>query len=146
MKRTFKQFLESNQRDDWLSLETIEQIWDDANAKVFDGQLEKSKTKFTLEEDLDYINKRFPANEEARNGHIVAYCDKEGSKHILRFCRPMFRDARDLMEVVVHEMVHQAESERIGYLQMCRDPHGEDFFAWAPQVRTYHNMVLKIEQ
>lgn len=151
MKRTFKHFLESQppkgeQKNDWLSLDTIEQIWNDANGKVFDGQLEKSNTKFSLEDDLNYLNKRFPNNEEMRDGNIVAYCDKEGSKYILRFCRPLFRDARDLMEVVVHEMVHQAEAERTTYLQMCREPHGEDFFAWAPQVHTYHNMVLKVEQ
>lgn len=145
--KSFKQFLEDKPheaKDDWLTLESIEQIWKDANHKVFEDQL--SKPKFTLEEDLNYLNKRFPHNEEARSGNIVAYCDKEGSKYILRFCRPMFRDARDLMEVVVHEMVHQAEAERTSYLKMCDDPHGDGFFAWAPIVHTYHNMTLKVHQ
>ena len=152
MKRTFKQFLENQEpekheaRPDWLSKENIEHIWDEANEQVFGGQLNKSWTKISIEDDLEYLNRRFPHNEEKRDGKLVAYCDKEGSKYILRFCGPMLRDARDMMEVTVHEMVHQAEAERIGYLNMCKDPHGPGFFAWADSVHTYHNIVLKEHQ
>jgi hypothetical protein len=142
--KSFKEFLHEQNNDKWLNVETIKEIWEDANDKVFQGQLDKPK--FTLEDDLNYINKRYPHNEEARNGDIVAFCDKEGSKFILRFCKSVIKNPRDLMEVVVHEMVHQAEAERTTYLKMCEDPHGDNFFAWADAVATYHNMVLKVHQ
>lgn len=142
--KSFKEFLKEQSIDNWLSLETIEQIWEDANDKVFQGQLDKPK--FTLEDDLNYLFRRYPDNEEARKGTIVAFCDKEGSKIILRFCGKAIRNARDLMEIVVHEMVHQAEAERTTYLKMHADPHGEDFFAWAGAVSTYHGMKLKVQQ
>ena len=140
MKKSFKEFHESKVVDDWLSLETIEKIWEDANDKVFGGQL--SKPKFTLEDDLNYLTKRFKNTGEEINGSILGYCDKEGSKIILRFSKKI-HTVRELLETVVHEMVHQAEAERTTYLKMHADPHGDDFFAWAPQVKNYHGVDLR---
>lgn len=149
MKRTFKQFLESQAdkqdvRDDWLSLEAIEQIWDDANDKVFGGQLDKSKTKFTLEDDLNYLARRHgpDAMEEAKNGVMLGYCDKVGSYITIRISKKI-KDVKELLEVVVHEMVHQAEAQRTNYLKMLEDPHGEDFLAWADAVGSYHGLNLR---
>lgn len=129
-------------RDDWLSLDTIKQIWNDANEKVFDGQLDMPK--LSLEDDLNYLAKRYgpDAMEEAKNGDMLGYCDKEGSKIILRFSKKI-KNARELLEVVVHEMVHQAEAMRLTWLKMLRDPHGEEFLAWEDRVKKYHNLSLR---
>lgn len=142
MKRTFKQFLESQVIDDWLSLETIEKIWHDANEKVFDGQL--TKPKFSLEDDLNYLARRYgpEAQEEAKHGVMLGYCDKEGSRIILRFSKKI-KDVKELLEVVVHEMVHQAEAERTTWLKMLKDPHGDDFLAWEERISKYHNLSLR---
>jgi hypothetical protein len=140
MKRSFKQFLENQAIDDWLSLETIEKIWDDANEKIFNGQL--TKPKFTLEDDLNYITKRYKTDGEAVDGNILGFCDRVGSRIVLQFSKKI-ANARELLETVVHEMVHQAEAERTTYLKMHADPHGDDFFAWADQVKTYHGLNLR---
>lgn len=129
-------------RDDWLSIDTIKQIWNDANEKVFDSQLDMPK--ISLEDDLNYLAKRYgpDAMEEAKNGDMLGYCDKEGSKIILRFSKKI-KNARELLEVVVHEMVHQAEAMRLTWLKMLRDPHGEEFLAWEDRVKKYHNLSLR---
>jgi hypothetical protein len=128
--------------DDWLSLDTIKKIWHDANDKVFDDEL--TMPKLTLEDDLNYLARRFgpDAQEESKHGDMLGYCDKEGSRIILRFSKKI-RNVNELLETVVHEMVHQAEAERIGWLKMLRDPHGEEFLAWEDRVKKYHNVSLR---
>ena len=140
MKRSFKQFLESQPIDNWLSLETIEKIWEDANEKIFGGHL--TKPKFSLEDDLNYITKRYKTDGEEKDGHILGFCDRVGSRIVLQFSKKI-ANARELLETVVHEMVHQAEAERTTYLKMHADPHGDDFFAWADAVHAYHHLDLR---
>ena len=142
MKLTFKTYLESQAIDDWLSIDSIEKIWHDANGKIFDSELKLPK--FSLEDDLNYLAKRFgpDAHEESKHGDMLGYCDREGSRIILRFSKKI-RTARELLEVVVHEMVHQAEAERTTWLKMLKDPHGEEFLSWEEKVSKYHNLSLR---
>lgn len=142
MKKSFKQFHESNHEviDNWLTIESIQKIWEDANNKVFGGQL--TKPKFSLEDDLNYLSKRYKTDGEETNGYILGYCDKEGSNIILRFSRHI-STIRELLEVVVHEMVHQAEAQSSTWLKMLKDPHGEKFLSWEGEVSKYHNLSLR---
>lgn len=142
MKKSFKQFHESKHEviDNWLSLESIEKIWEDANDKVFGGQL--TKPKFSLEDDLNYLTRRFKTDGEEVDGHILGYCDRVGSRILLQFSKKI-KDPEQLVETVVHEMVHQAEAERTSYLKMLADPHGDDFFAWEDACKKYHNVNLR---
>jgi len=141
MKRTFKQFLESQPekfepKDDWLSLDSIKQIWADVNTKIF-GNL--NEPEFTLEADLDYL---VPVENRPENAHIMGYCDNKGANGItLRFCERI-KDVKELINVVVHEMVHQALAQRHGYDEMCDIDHGDQFMAFAKIVKRYHGVNL----
>jgi hypothetical protein len=133
--KSFKEFL-SERQSYKVNLHDIKAVWEDANSKIF-GSLKAPE--FTLEDDLDYL---VPEKDRLPNAHILGYTDQKGSDGIiLRFCKRI-NHQRELIEVVVHEMVHQDLARRHGYAEMCEIGHGSDFMAYAKIVKKYHNIIL----
>jgi len=135
--KTFKQFLAERQSNYTVRLDDIKAVWQDINTKLFEDEL--NTPKFTLEDDLNYL-----APEEKRpseHAYILGYTDHDSSGVVLRFCKRI-ENPREMIEVVAHEMVHQALAERYGYDEMLRVGHGPRFMRYGVLLKKYHNIVL----
>jgi hypothetical protein len=140
MKKSFKQFLSEKSTTEF-SIHDIEQVWEDINTKIFDGNLKRPK--FRLEDDLNYlVPKEFHPGPDA---HILGFCNQVNDKIVLQFSKEIYNAAkpmREMIEVVAHEMVHQDLAQIHGYKEMCEIDHGPEFMAYAPRIKNYYNIIL----
>ena len=135
-----KQLLESFH----YTLADVKRLWTEINQVCFDGEL--TEPKIFIEPDLSHLvdeetMKRI--QQKHGNADIMGFCDEDPESHdiVLLFLDDM-ADGQELMQVVAHEMVHQALAEKHGYEQMKRLGHGPEFMAYAEQIKKYHNANL----
>ncbi len=126
------------------TVDDVRRLWVEINQVCFDGEL--TEPKIFIESDLAHLIDE-PTREKIRKQHgdvdIMGYCDQDPETHdiVLLFLDDM-ADGRELLQIVAHEMVHQALAEKHGYDQMRRFGHGPEFKAYAPLIKKYHNAKL----
>lgn len=127
-----------------FSLNDVKQLWREINHVCFEGDLHEPL--ILIEEDLAHLltpeQQRIMADRFG-TGQILGYCDEdpETGEVVLLFCSDM-DDARELVAVVAHEMVHQALAEKHGYRGMLKVGHGPEFMGYAADIKKYHNTKL----
>ena len=122
----------------------VERLWKEINDVCFDGELHKPM--ILIEEDLNHL---VPSSwkDTDKDGQCLGYCDldpdPEDNPHdiVLLFSHKI-DNAKELVEVVAHEMVHQALAEKHGYRGMLKIGHGSEFMAYKDAVKKYHNTTL----
>lgn len=126
------------------TLPDVKRLWTEINQVCFDGEL--TEPKIFIEPDLSHLIDEATMErirEKHGNADIMGYCDEDPDTHevVLLFLDDM-ADGHELMQVVAHEMVHQALAEKYDYDQMRRIGHGPEFMSYAEKIRKYHNAKL----
>jgi hypothetical protein len=141
----FKQFMEdAQQRPFDFNVNDVKQLWREINRVSFGGKLHEPP--IYVEPTLNHLLNPAQAQQmadEFGSGEILGYCDEdpETGEVVLLFNADM-RTASELMDVVAHEMVHQALAQEYGYVGMLKAGHGPKFMAYAPAIAKYHGVKL----
>jgi hypothetical protein len=117
-------------------------LWNEINEVCFDGTL-RPPVRIVIESDLSHmLNGRLHELDDGTGGGIAGYCDLDNDtgQEVLLLLDDM--NARELMEVLAHEMVHQHLAQTLGYTNMCRTGHTELFNSYAPKIHKYYGINL----
>ena len=118
----------------------VKRLWREINHTCFNGDL--TEPPIYLEQDLNHLVPKAYADKFG-GGDALGYCDEDPeSKEIVLLISTKVESPRELMEVVGHEMVHQALAEKHGYVGMLKVGHGAEFMSYAPAIKKYYNMTL----
>ena len=116
-----------------FTLAQVRQLWRELNATSFNGDL--TEPLILIEQDLDHMVPPGYADKFG-GGDVLGFCDEDPeSKELVLLLSMKINDAVELMEVVAHEMVHQALAEEHGYQQMLRIGHGTAFMSYALAIK-----------
>ena len=118
----------------------VKRLWREINHTCFDGEL--TEPPIYIEQDLNHlVPKQY--TDKFGGGDALGYCDEDPeTKEIVLLISTKVESARELMEVLAHEMVHQALAEKHGYIGMLKVGHGAEFMSYAPAIKKYYNMKL----
>ena len=123
-----------------FDLNQVGQLWADINKVCFNNKL--NKPPIYIEPDLNHLVPPEYADKFG-SGDVLGYCDEDPeTKEIVLLVAAKMHTAIELMQVVAHEMVHQALAEKYGYQKMLQIGHGQEFIEYANSVKKYHNTVL----
>lgn len=116
-------------------------LWNEINDTCFDGEL-RPPLRIVIESDLQHLLDRKHELDEGQGGGVAGYCDidPDTEQEVILLVDDM--DARELMEVMAHEMVHQHLAQTHGYLNMCRLGHAAVFESYAPRIARYYGIKL----
>ena len=116
-------------------------VWKEINQVCFDGEL--SEPKIFLDNDLSHLVDDPKYFDRFENGQIIGYCDEDPDDHeiVLLFWNGL-SDPREMIQVVAHEMVHQALAEKYSYEKMLKLGHGPEFMSYSNTIKAYHNIEL----
>ena len=118
----------------------VKRLWREINHTCFDGEL--TEPPIYIEQDLNHLVPKQYADKFGE-GDALGYCDEDPeTKEIVLLISTKVESARELMEVLAHEMVHQALAEKHGYIGMLKVGHGAEFMSYAPAIKKYYNMKL----
>lgn len=131
-----------------FSPRAIAKLWDMLNTVCFDGLLKKPIIVLQDEDDMQV------RVEDFMHDHGIAHVDQKdrstmglvlwdyGKARAIILINKAIVNPRELMLVLVHEMVHQALAESEGYIAMCKIGHGTKFKAFKEQVARYKGLYL----
>lgn len=126
------------------SVADVKRLWNEINNISFDGTL--NVPKIFLESNFDHL---VPAEYLAfvrktnPNAEIMGFCDEDPEDHdTVLLIANHITDPVELIQVVAHEMVHQAIAEEKGYSQMEKIGHNAEFMAYAEKIKKYHHTSL----
>lgn len=116
-------------------------LWNEINDTCFDGEL-RPPLKIIVESDLSHLLEGRHELDEGQGGGVAGYCDidPDTQQEVILLIDDM--DARELMEVMAHEMVHQHLAQTHGYTNMCRLGHAAAFEEYAPRIARYYGIKL----
>lgn len=116
-------------------------LWNEINDACFDGEL-RPPLKIIVESDLQHLLEGRHELDEGQGGGVAGYCDidPDTGQEVILLIDDM--DARELMEVMAHEMVHQHLAQTQGYTKMCQIGHAAAFEGYAERIARYYGIKL----
>jgi hypothetical protein len=123
-----------------FTMSMVKQLWQELNKACFESKLHEPP--IYLESSLNHlVSGQYLDKHE--NGDVLGFCDEDPETHeLVLLLSTKIESPHELMQVLAHEMVHQALAEKLGYVQMLKVGHGPAFMAYAPAIKRYHNLVL----
>ncbi len=131
-----------------FSIREVSELWDMLNVQCFDGLLKKP---ILVMQDEDIMQERV---EDFMYDHGIVHVDQKGKSTLglvlwdygksraAILINKSITSGKELMLVLVHEMVHQALAESEGYIAMCKIGHGPKFRAYKERVERYKGLYL----
>ena len=128
-----------------FTLSQLHRLWGEINEACFDGEL--TKPRLLIEDNLDHMvpaDYLAQARKEDPDAEIMGFVDEDihGDNGLVVLIADIMSGPKELVEVVAHEMVHQALAEKHGYKKMCQIGHGHEFMEYAEAIKKYHNTTL----
>jgi hypothetical protein len=118
----------------------VRRLWCEINYTCFNGEL--TEPPIYIEQDLNHlVQKQY--TDKFGGGDALGYCDEDPeTKEIVLLLGTKIESARELMEVLAYEMVHQALAEKHGYIGMLKVGHDAEFMSYAQAIKKYYNLKL----
>jgi hypothetical protein len=145
--KTFKQFMLENDEQEAeryfkFNVQQLQLLWKDINKVCFNNEMDFHKTHITIEHSLSKYASKKDIDKRGSDAEIMGFVNETMDGIItIEICEKI-QDARELMEIFAHEMVHQYLAVTKSYDEMWDIGHKKEFMDFAPAIAKYHNIEL----